>query len=44
MDPLHTDMQVLMDQQELIFNSSIQDTEYSPKDLPEVIEDRDKWW
>ena len=32
---LHTDMQVLADQQELIYNSS--------EDLPEAMNDRDEW-
>ena len=41
--PLHTDVQVLADQQEPIYNSFVTDIGFSLGDLPEMMEDRDEW-
>ena len=41
--PLHTDVQVLGDQLELIYNSSVQTQDCSLDDMPEEMDDRDEW-
>ena len=41
--PRHTDEQVLDDQLKLIYNSSLRTKGCSLEDLPEEMDDRDKW-